>query len=248
MPWKMDGDKLAIENGNPVWAYDDGKTATIDGGHTMQKIADLTNEAATRRRELRDAQEKLTAFEGLDPAAARKAIDTVKNFDDKKLIDAGEAERVKNEAIKAVEEKYKPVVEKAQKLESDFYEEKIGGSFAKSDFVQKRIAIPADLVQEKFGKAFKVEDGKVVAYDESGNKIYSRERPGELAGFDEALSTLIDRYPHKDRILLDSGRSGGGASGGGAGTGRKTINLNDFNKLAPKDRAAFMQDGGAITE
>jgi hypothetical protein len=80
-----------------------------------------------------------------------------------------------------------------------------------------KLAIPADMVQARFGNAFKIEDGKVVAYDSQNNKIYSRARPGELADFDEALDVLVDMYPHKDSILKGSGASGGGAGSGGGG-------------------------------
>lgn len=50
-----------------------------------------------------------------------------------------------------------------------------------------------------------------LAYDQSGNKIFSRARPGELADFDEALEVLVDQYPHKEQILKASGANGGGA-------------------------------------
>lgn len=249
MPWKMDGDKIAIESGNPVWVYDDGKEATIDGGHVTQKIADLTSEAATNRRKLREAQTALEGFDGLDAAAARKAIATVKNLDDKKLIDAGEVEKVKSEIEKAWSEKYTALETRFKATEGDLYSEKVGGAFAKSEIVQKKLIVPMDMVQDKFGKHFKVEDGKVVAYDESGNKIYSRERPGELAGFDEALSTLIDRYPHKDRILLDSGKSGGGASGGGAGGGgAKTITRAQYDQMGSAAQREHIKGGGIVTD
>jgi len=74
-------------------------------------------------------------------------------------------------------------------------------------------------VQARFGQAFKVEDGKVVAYDPAGNKIFSRSRAGEVADFDEALEALVDQYPYKDQILRGSGASGGGASPGGGTSG-----------------------------
>ena len=49
-------------------------------------------------------------YEGIDdPAAARKAMTTVRGLTDKQLVDAGEVERVKAEAIRAIEEKYAPV-------------------------------------------------------------------------------------------------------------------------------------------
>jgi hypothetical protein len=87
----------------------------------------------------------------------------------------------------------------------------IGGSFSGSKFITDKIAIPADMLQARFGQSFKVEEGKVVAYDGTGNKIYSRSKPGELASFDEALEFLVEQYPQKDHILKASGNQGGGS-------------------------------------
>lgn len=63
----------------------------------------------------------------------------------------------------------------------------IGGRFGSSSYIKDKVAIPADFVQARFGQSFKIEGDKVVAYDASGNKVFSRTKPGELADFDEAL-------------------------------------------------------------
>ncbi|WVM90955.1 DUF6651 domain-containing protein [Halopseudomonas pachastrellae] len=91
----------------------------------------------------------------------------------------------------------------------------MGGAFGRSKMIADKLAIPADLVQARFGQAFKIEDGKTVAYDGNGNKIYSHSRPGEIADFDEALEILVEQYPHRDSILKASGANGGGAPNGG---------------------------------
>ncbi|NOM41833.1 DUF6651 domain-containing protein, partial [Klebsiella pneumoniae] len=95
------------------------------------------------------------------------------------------------------------------------YAEMIGGNFARSKFIADKLAVPADMVQATFGRNLKIEDGKVVAYDAQGQKIFSRARPGELADFDEALETLVSQYPHRDHILKSSDANGGGAQNGG---------------------------------
>src|SRR5690606_34971151 len=95
--------------------------------------------------------------------------------------------------------------------------ETIGGAFSRSKITADKLATPAALVQARFGNAFKVEDGEVVAYDQNNQKIYSRENPGSLAGFDEALEILIDAYPNKEHILKSSGANGGGAGPSGGG-------------------------------
>lgn len=239
-----------IRNGKPVYVGEDGKEIEFDAPATVQTITRLNAEAKSHRERAETAETSLKTFEGIaDPAAARKALDTIKNLDDKKLVDAGEVERVKAEAIKAVEEKYAPVVKKAGDLEQALYSEKIGGSFSRSKVIADKFAIPADLVQARFGSAFKIEDGKTVAYDQAGNKIFSRARPGELADFDEALETLVDQYPYKDQILKGTGASGGGAgqSNQGAG-GKKTISRAQFDALDPVAKQATMKEGTAVTD
>jgi len=239
-----------IRNGKPVYVGDDGKEIEFDAPATVQTITRLNAEAKSHRERAEAAETSLKTFEGIaDPAAARKALETVKNLDDKKLVDAGEVEKVKAEAIKAVEEKYAPVVKKAGDLEQALYSEKIGGSFSRSKVIADKFAIPADLVQARFGSAFKIEEGKTVAYDQAGQKIFSRARPGELADFDEALEVLVDQYPYKDQILKGTGASGGGAgqSNQGAG-GKKTITRAQFDALDPVGKQSAMKEGTTVTD
>jgi hypothetical protein len=68
--------------------------------------------------------------------------------------------------------------------------------------------VPADIIESRFGKNFKIEEGKVVAYGHDGNKLFSKSRPGEPAEFEEALELLVDGYAHKDQILKGTGNSG----------------------------------------
>ncbi|KAF5294910.1 hypothetical protein FQR65_LT19952 [Abscondita terminalis] len=60
------------------------------------------------------------------------------------------------------------------KLYSEVHNELIGGGFARSKFIQDQISVPADMIQAQFGKNFKIEEGKVVAYGADGQKIFSR--------------------------------------------------------------------------
>ncbi|WP_274571133.1 hypothetical protein [Neisseria leonii] len=97
MKLKLDENGYAVlHDGKPVYVHEDGKEVPFDAAAAMEKIGSL-NAEAKRHREAKDAAEsRLKAFEGIeDAAAAKKALATVRNFDDKKLIDAGEAERVK---------------------------------------------------------------------------------------------------------------------------------------------------------
>ena len=237
------------EQGLPLYIHDDGKEVAHDAPQTVATISRLNGEAKTNRERYETAETSLKAFEGIeDPVAAKKALETLKNFDDKKLVDAGEIEKVKAEAIKAVEDKYAPIVQERDAFQSQLHNELIGGGFARSKFIQDNIAVPVDMIQATFGKNFQIEGGKVVAVGADGQKIYSRARPGEIADFDEALETLVGGYQHKDSILKGGQGSGGGFTNNGGQGGGKSMSCQQFEQLPPSDRSGFMRDGGKITD
>lgn len=241
-----------VQDGKPVYNDDSGKEIAFDAVGTSAAIARLNAEAKGHRERAEAAEGKLKPYESItDPAAAIKALGIVKNLDDKKLVDAGEVDKVKAEAIKAIEEKYAPVVKEVETLKGSLYTEKIGGAFARSKFIADKVAIPADLVQASFGSRFKIEDGKVVAYGADGNKVYSKSNPGSPADFEEALEILVDQYPHKASILKGSGASGGGAAGGGngnPGAGGKKATRAQFDGMDQASRMAFSKAGGVVTD
>ena len=249
MKLKIDANGNAVlQDGKPVYVSDDGKEVAFDYAATLGTITRLNGEAKTHRERAETAETKYKPFEGIEDAdAARKALATVRNLDDKKLIDAGEVDRIKSEAIKAVEDKYKPMIEERDGLKGQLFKEVIGGSFVRSKFIADKLAIPADLAEARFGSAFSIEDGRVIAKDQTGNRIYSRARPGELANFDEAMESLIDTYAHRDSILKGSGASGGGATSGTGGTGgKRTMTRSQFDALDPASKVAAVKEAAIV--
>lgn len=246
MKLKLDAQgHVVVQDGKPVYVHDDGKEIAFDAPSAMTAISSRNSENKAMRERAEAAEGKLKLFEGIeDPVAARKALDTIKNFDDKKLVDAGEVEKVKQEAIKAVRAEFEPIVKERDTLKGELFGEKIGGSFARSKTIAEKFAIPADMVQARFGQNFKIEDGKVVAYDSAGNRIFSRTRPGEVADFEEALDTLVDQYPYKAQILKGTNANGGGASGssGSGGGGKKTMSRAQFDSLPAGERAVAARE------
>lgn len=252
---------VVVKDGHPVYVHDDGRELPFDAAGTVATITRLNAEAKSHRTRAEEFEAKAKMFEGIEDAeAARKALETMKNIKDGDLIAAGKVEEIKAAAKKAAEEQ----VEAANKqfladltktkterdtLQQQLYDERIGGSFDRSKFIAEKLAIPGDLARAAFGKAFKIEDGKVVAYDANGNKVFSRVRPGDLADFDEALETLVEHYPHRDQILKGSGASGSGASGGGGnGSGSKALNREAFSALSPDKQMAHVKGGGTISD
>lgn len=219
MKLKLDeSGNVVVQDGKPVYVYDDGKEVAYDVPAAVSKITSLNAEAKQHREAKEAAENKLKAFEGIENAEeARKALETVKNLDDKKLIDAGEVEQVKAEIVKQYEVKLSEKDAEITKAQSALHQEVIGGSFARSTFIAEKLSIPVDMVQAYFGKHFSYENGKVVAKDALGNQIFSRKSPGEPADFDEAIEQIVSAYPQKDHIL--KGGNSGGGSGSGTGDG-----------------------------
>lgn len=223
MKLKLDDNGAAVlQEGKPVYIKDDNSEVAFDVAGAMQSISRLNGEAKSHRERAETAEGRLKLFDGLDdPDSARKALATVSNLDAKKLLDAGEVEKVKTELAKAMQGQIDTERGRADGLEKQLFSEIIGGGFSRSKFVTEKMAIPADLVQSHFGKHFAVEEGRVVAKDANGQKIYSPSNPGELAGFDEALQIIVGQYPSKEHILKGTGANGGGAAGGHGGTQSK---------------------------
>jgi hypothetical protein len=253
---------VVVENGMPVYVHDDGKELPFDALNAVTTIAHRNGEAMRHRERAEQAEARLKAFEGIeDPEAAKKALETIKNIDEGKLLSAGKVEEIKAAAKRAAEEQVaeankrnaealKIAEQERDALRAEYHGEKIGGAFGRSKFVSEKLAIPPDMVQARFGNAFKVEDGgRVVAYDSAGNKIFSRAKPGDVADFDEALELLVDQYPYKDHILKGTGHRGDGARPNGtAGHGGKTMTRAQFEQLPPAQRPAKIAEGVQIVD
>ena len=251
MKLKLDDQGHAVlADGMPVYTHEDGKDSPFDAPGALQAIKARNAEAKQHRERAETLAGQLKSFEGLDdPDAARKALQTVANLDSKKLVDAGQIEQVKAEISKAYEAKLSTATEQASKLEQQLHGEIVGGSFARSKYIADKLVLPSDLAQAAFGSRFKVEDGKLKAFDADGQPIFSRKNPGAAAEFDEAIEILVDAYPRKDSILRGTQASGSGApSGNSGGGGGKTITRAQFEQLSASDRMAKMGEGVKVVD
>jgi hypothetical protein len=115
--------------------------------------------------------------------------------------------------------------------------------FSTSKYVADKMSIPADMAQAQFRDSFAVEDGKIMARDRDGNKIYSRARPGELASFDEALEAIVSNYSHKGSILKSVEAPGGQGTGG-----KNVIKRAQFDVMTPAELMPFFKNGGTVID
>ena len=246
MKLKIDANGAAVlVDGKPVYVHDDGKEVPFDAPGTVATISRLNAEAKTHRERAETAEKSLLLFKDIkDPAAAILALQTVQDLGHKKLVDIGEVEKVRNEVAKVYEGRLAEATSALDGLKDRFFEQVVGGAFSRSKAITDKFVIPADLVQARFGQHFGIEDDRIYATDVSGNRIFSRARPGELADFDEALMTLVDQYPYKDQILKGAGGAGSGAgNGSGAGSGgKRTITRAAFDALGVNEKASAAKE------
>ena len=234
MKLKLDGNGNAIlKDGKPVYIKESGEEVAFDAAAATAKISELIGEAKQNRLEAKEAKEKLVAFTDIDPEAARKALVTVKNLDDKKLIDAGEVDKVKAGLSASYEAKIKALTDENEGLNRQIYGLEVSGRFAGSMFLKEKTVIPPDMAEAYFSKNFKKDEkGRWVGHDANGNPIYSTSKPGEPADFEEAISAMVNSHPMKAAILRGSGASGSGAQNNtGSGAGH-----SGGNSLKPIDK------------
>jgi len=245
--WKLDADgKIVVSNGHPVYVKEDGSEATIDGG----TISRLNGEAKSHRERAEAAEAKAKAFDGLDPVVAKEAIEKLSKIDQKKLIDAGEIDKVRDEIGKGYQSQIAERDGKISTTQAKLDKLMLDNAFNSSEFVRERVAIPPEMFRAFFSSNFKIEDEKIIAYDATGNKIFSKTRMGEIATPDEALEILVERYPQKDAILKAVNHSGSGNGGGGGGRGgMRSMKRADFDKLDPgkKAEASGLMGKGELT-
>lgn len=244
--WKLsaDGKTIEMKDGNPIYVNSDGSETVMEGN----AISTLNAEARRHREAKETAEAALKKFEKItDPAKALDAIEKLAKIDQKTLIDAGEVDKVRNEIsaqfTAQIAERDKEIANRNTTLE----QLRRQNAFQGSKFVQERVAVPHDMFMDKFGPNFKDENGQLVGYYPDGNKIMTKDinRLGTPAQFDEALSILIESYPHKESILKAPTHNGSGNGGAGGGRGgSRHVSRADFEKMTPVDQAATAAAAG----
>jgi hypothetical protein len=241
MKLKLDEKGNAVlKDGHPVYVHPDGTEAAFDAKEAHVKIGTLTQENAARRTELKTANERLSAFSGIDdPAAALKAMQFAASMEGKKVMDDDGIQKIVAAALKPIQNENEKLKAEKIQIESAFYETTVGEKIATSEFLKKTFYSPSD-AKVLYGKNFKVEDGKIVPYDDNGTPIYSKINAGSPASVDEALQHLVDLRPDKDNLYRPTGLGGGGTPHN-SGTGNSA---GKFDHLPPAARIAAARAAG----
>lgn len=238
--WKVDADgNLEIRDGNPVYVDSQGQEKTMGA----DAISQLNSQAASFRHRAQEAETNLAEFKDLDPVKAREALEKLTQIDQKTLVDAGKIDEVRAEITKQYETQMGETQAALSTALGTIDKMTLDNAFNSSDFVSKHIAIPPDIFRDSFAKYFEVKDGKLSAKDASGNPIYSNDKFGDPASFDEAVKIIVEQHPQKDQLLLAEARGGSGNDGRGSGNGGNTTVLKraDFEAMSPAEKGPAME-------
>jgi hypothetical protein len=249
--WKMDGDSITVDNGNPVWIYDDGRESGFNAESALKSISDVTAESMARKEKIRGFEAQLEVFKDIENpgeylAQAKAAMETLSSLDQKKLMDAGEVDVLK----KSIEATYK---EKINGMETAFgakekeYKETLNsqnnsisnmlieGEIGRSGFISDKTVLTPSIAFSAFKNNFKVKEieGRpfAIASRQDGTAIMSLKDPGKYASVNEALETLVNEHPDKSSLL--KGISGGGGTPPGGPGG---ITHTDYQNMSPIER------------
>ena len=252
------------ENNLPVMVDDEGKEIPIDAIHLYTKIPALNEEAKNHRLKADAVQKEYDEFKERyakieDPAKALEALLKMQDIDNQKFIDAKDAETLRKQLQAAHDKELETVKGLAKKTkeelqavidsqQADIFDALVLQNFNTSQWFSgeapKTHFFP-EAAKSVFGRHFKVEkDGagknKVIGYhiggENDGQKIFSIERPGEVAGFEEAIHIIIDKHPQRDSIIKSSFGGGAGGSDDTPSASRLEKMKKDFEKAkAAKD-------------
>jgi len=225
MKLKLDeSGNVIVRNDKPVYETNNGNEIEFDAESTTNTIQNLTRERdglKATNKTMADGAEK---FKDLDLEQITKDRTIVKNLDDKKLIDAGEVDKVKAELSNVFNVEKRKLEDMLGSKDAKINDLMIGSLFAQSNYLKENIILPSDMCRDSFGKNFKIEDvsGKLTVVGYVGdNKIYSQKNSGELAGFEESIEAIVGGYEMKDRILKSSNNGGSGSGSGGSNNKQK---------------------------
>lgn len=171
--------------------------------------------------QLKQIQDQLKAFDGIDPAAVKKMLAEQKTAEEKALEAKGDWERLKarmaeehGKEVNTLQEQIKALSEQLGSTKGTINELTIGTQFSQSKFISDELTLTPAKARVIYGEHFDIEEGKLVAYDKprgSANRTALVDQYGNAVGFDDALKKIIDADPEKDHLLKSKLKPGAGS-------------------------------------
>ena len=218
-----EGGEKSGDGGKGTESGDAGKAGMSDtDAKLLKELMAQKNRAKELAAELEGAKKRLSDFDGVDPAkarklladeeeAARKAAEARGEYD-RLLAQMGERHQAEQAALNGRLSEAQTTVSALQK---EIAELTVGSAFSGSAFVNGDLTLTATKARVIYGSHFEYKDGKVVGYDKpagASDRTMLVSSTGEALSFDEALRALVEKDPDRDRLLRGKAKAGAGSA------------------------------------
>ena len=218
-----EGGEKSGDDGKGTESGDTGKAGMSDSdAKLLKELMAQKNRAKELAAELEGAKKRLSDFDGVDPAkarklladeeeAARKAAEARGEYD-RLLAQMGERHQAEQAALNGRLSEAQTTVSALQK---EIAELTVGSAFSGSAFVNSDLTLTATKARVIYGSHFEYKDGKVVGYDKpagASDRTMLVSSTGEALPFDEALRALVEKDPDRDRLLRGKAKAGAGSA------------------------------------
>lgn len=228
----------------------------VNGGFKTPAEIDGLSSALGKERARADMAEKSlkalqAKLDGFDVDAGRKAMEQVARMSEDQKAREAQWEQNVQQRLGPVQKERDELAAKLKDAEARYDSMLIDRALADSAFIRDKVSrdpIHQQFVREHFRSAFRVEDGRVVAFDSGGQKMFGTD--GQPCDVDTALSRLVNALPNGQSLLAGSTASGSGAAAGtgGASAGAKVMRLSQFDALSPAEQMKAIKSGVRIAE
>lgn len=218
-----EGGEKSGDDGKGTESGDAGKAGMSDSdAKLLKELMAQKNRAKELAAELEGAKKRLSDFDGVDPAkarklladeeeAARKAAEARGEYD-RLLAQMGERHQAEQAALNGRLSETQTTV---SALQREIAELTVGSAFSGSAFVSSDLTLTATKARVIYGSHFEYKDGKVVGYDKpagASDRTMLVSSTGEALSFDEALRALVEKDPDRDRLLRGKAKAGAGSA------------------------------------
>lgn len=204
-----------------------------------EELAGALEHERKERKRLKDEAEK---YKGIDPEKAREAQRRLDELDEKKLIEAGEVEKLKAKWQKEWDDEKADLQKQIGDRDTQLTKFKLTDKVREAALKAGVIPEDVDDVLTLTSPRFKLGEGdKIIVLDKDG--VESRSDLEKFFG--EEFKT------QKPKFFAASGAGGSGAPAGGTGGGTggaKSIKRAEFDQKTPQERLTLAKEGIQIVD
>lgn len=185
---------------------------------TDDEKAALLREVMDKKTKLKDVEEKLKSYEGIDPDRYKALIAKEVERERAEAEQKGDFERVKQMMAEAHKADKADLERTIEDLKSQLNGQgevidrlTVGNTFGSSKFIRDNMVLSPTKTRVLYGAHFESENGEVVAYDKprgAANRTKLVNASGDPLSFDQALAKIVDADPDKKDVLRSTVKPG----------------------------------------